>query len=139
MRIWDRAIQDDERVSRVRGAIAEVVYLGSMTQLLIDLKTGERVTVHELNDDLVTLPQIGDPVTVRWAAEHSYIVSVDDESSVGDREAVAKASEAVPQGEDGRRPRYCIIGSPAARSHPMPPRPRLTPASELPAGGAGER
>ena len=97
MRIWDRATPDDERVSRVSGAIAEVVYLGSMTQLLIDLKTGERVTVHELNDDLVTLPQIGDPVTVRWAAEHSYIVSVEGESSVGDHEPVAKAAEAAPQ------------------------------------------
>jgi spermidine/putrescine transport system ATP-binding protein len=97
MRIWDRTAPDDERVSRVTGAIAEVVYLGSMTQLLIDLKTGERVTVHELNDDLVTLPQIGDPVTVRWAAEHSYIVSVEGEATAADREPVAEASETAPK------------------------------------------
>jgi spermidine/putrescine transport system ATP-binding protein len=73
MRVWGDP--DGERISRVRGTIAEVVYLGSMTQLIIDLKTGERVTVHELNDDLKgALPQIGDPVLVQWAAESSFII-----------------------------------------------------------------
>ena len=73
MRVWGDP--DGERISRVRGTIAEVVYLGSMTQLIIDLKTGERVTVHELNDDLKgALPEIGDPVLVQWAAESSYVI-----------------------------------------------------------------
>ncbi len=73
MRVWGDP--DGERISRVRGTIAEVVYLGSMTQLIIDLKTGERVTVHELNDDLKgALPEIGDPVVVQWAAESSYVI-----------------------------------------------------------------
>jgi spermidine/putrescine transport system ATP-binding protein len=72
MRVWGQP--EGERISRVRGTIAEVVYLGSMTQLIIDLRTGERVTVHELNDDLKgALPQIGDPVLVQWAAESSYV------------------------------------------------------------------
>lgn len=73
MRVWGQP--DGERISRVRGVIAEVVYLGSMTQLIIDLKTGERVTVHELNDDLTgELPQIGDSVIVQWNAESGFVV-----------------------------------------------------------------
>jgi len=79
MRVWGDA--DSDCMSRVRGTIAEVVYLGSMTQLIIDLKTGERVTVHELNDDLTgALPQIGDEVVVKWAAESSFVI--DDAGAV---------------------------------------------------------
>jgi len=79
MRVW--GAPEGERASRVRGTIAEVVYLGSMTQLIIDLSTGERVTVHELNDDLKgALPAIGDPVRVQWAAESSF--AIDDASAV---------------------------------------------------------
>jgi len=79
MRVWGDP--DGERISRIRGTIAEVVYLGSMTQLIIDLKTGERVTVHELNDDLKgALPQPGDPVVVQWAAESSFVI--DDDGAV---------------------------------------------------------
>jgi spermidine/putrescine transport system ATP-binding protein len=73
MRVWGDP--DGERVSRVHGTIAEVIYLGSMTQLIVDLKTGERVTVHELNDDLKgALPQIGDPVLVQWAADSGFVI-----------------------------------------------------------------
>jgi spermidine/putrescine transport system ATP-binding protein len=74
MRVWGEA--EDERTSRVHGTIVEVVYLGSMTQLTIDLVTGERVTIHELNDDLKgALPVIGEPVLVKWAADHSFVIS----------------------------------------------------------------
>jgi spermidine/putrescine transport system ATP-binding protein len=86
MRVWGDP--DGERISRVRGTIAEVVYLGSMTQLIIDLKTGERVTVHELNDDLKgALPQSGDPVVVQWAAESSFVI--DDTGAVNVAAATA--------------------------------------------------
>ena len=86
MRVWGEP--DGERISRVRGTIAEVVYLGSMTQLIIDLKTGERVTVHELNDDLKgALPQIGDPVVVQWAAESGFVI--DDAGAVNVAAATA--------------------------------------------------
>jgi ABC-type Fe3+/spermidine/putrescine transport system ATPase subunit len=79
MRVWGDP--DGEGMSRVHGTIAEVVYLGSMTQLIIDLKTGERVTVHELNDDLKgALPRTGDPVVVQWAAESSFVI--DDTAAV---------------------------------------------------------
>jgi len=76
MRIWGDA--DGERVSRVQGKISEVVYLGSMTQLIVGLATGESVTIHELNDDLKgALPAIGDSVVVTWGAESSFILRDD--------------------------------------------------------------
>ena len=81
MRVWG---DDAERTSRVTGAIADVVYLGSMTQLIVALKTGEKVTIHELNDDLKgALPAVGDRVVVRWAAEHGLLVTGDDTAPSG--------------------------------------------------------
>ena len=72
MRVWG---DEDERASRVAGTIVDVVYLGSTTQLIVALKTGDRVTIHELNDDLKgALPAVGDRVVVRWAAENSFII-----------------------------------------------------------------
>ncbi len=73
MHVWGEA--EGEWTSRVHGTIVEVVYLGSMTQLIIDLVTGERVTIHELNDDLTgALPVGGDPVVVKWAADSSFVI-----------------------------------------------------------------
>jgi spermidine/putrescine transport system ATP-binding protein len=80
MRIWGEA--DGEQLSRVGGKISEVVYLGSMTQLIVRLATGESVTIHELNDDLKgALPAIGDSVVVTWAAESSFILRDDADLS----------------------------------------------------------
>ena len=83
MRVW--GYPDGERVSRVHGTIAEVVYLGSMTQLIIDLCTGERVTIHELNDDLKgALPAIGDPVVVQWAADSGFVLEDADAINIAE-------------------------------------------------------
>ena len=35
-----------------RGTVTDVVYLGSVTQLIVILRTGERLTVHQLNDEV---------------------------------------------------------------------------------------
>jgi ABC-type Fe3+/spermidine/putrescine transport system ATPase subunit len=59
----------------VSGTIADVVYLGSLTQLLIDLRTGERLSVHRLNDEIsAEEPRPGDRIVLHWAAEHSYVI-----------------------------------------------------------------
>jgi spermidine/putrescine transport system ATP-binding protein len=64
------------RDSRVRGTVTDVVYLGSVTQLIVLLPTGERLTVHRLNDEVgATEPTPGQPVELRWAAEHSYVIA----------------------------------------------------------------
>jgi spermidine/putrescine transport system ATP-binding protein len=59
----------------VDGTVAEVVYLGSTTQMIVELPTGERLAVHRLNDDMAGAdPAGGDRVTLHWAAEHSFVV-----------------------------------------------------------------
>ena len=65
----------DDRASYVGGTVVDVVYLGSITQLIVLLQTGERLTVHQLNDEVGAVdPRPGEQVMLRWAAEHSYIV-----------------------------------------------------------------
>jgi spermidine/putrescine transport system ATP-binding protein len=65
----------DDRASYVGGTVIDVVYLGSITQLIVLLRTGERLTVHRLNDEVGAIdPRPGETVMLRWAAEHSYIV-----------------------------------------------------------------
>jgi spermidine/putrescine transport system ATP-binding protein len=63
------------RASHVGGTVVDVVYLGSVTQLIVLLGTGERLTVHRLNDEVgAEEPRPGAQVTLHWAAEHSYVV-----------------------------------------------------------------
>jgi spermidine/putrescine transport system ATP-binding protein len=65
----------DDRASYVGGTVVDIVYLGSITQLIVLLRTGERLTVHRLNDEVGAVdPRPGETVMLRWAAEHSYIV-----------------------------------------------------------------
>lgn len=64
-----------ERSSQVSGIVAGVVYLGSVTQLMVVLRTGERLSVHRLNDEVGTMePRPGERVVLHWSAEHSYVI-----------------------------------------------------------------
>jgi spermidine/putrescine transport system ATP-binding protein len=64
-----------DRACHVGGTVVEVVYLGSVTQMIVLLRTGEQLTVHKLNDEVgAEDPRPGEQVMVHWAAEHSYIV-----------------------------------------------------------------
>jgi spermidine/putrescine transport system ATP-binding protein len=60
--------------SLVRGTVVETVYLGSLSQTAVELVTGERLVVHELNDDERPAPEPGDTVTVSWHARHSLLL-----------------------------------------------------------------
>jgi spermidine/putrescine transport system ATP-binding protein len=61
--------------SRVHGTVGEAVYLGSMTQVIVELPTGERLVVHRLNDRLDgDEVQAGDRIVLHWAAEHSFVI-----------------------------------------------------------------
>ena len=65
-----------DNASSVGGRISDVVYLGSMTQIIVDLATGDRLTVHRLNDETATTdPKVGDTITLHWAAENSFVVA----------------------------------------------------------------
>jgi spermidine/putrescine transport system ATP-binding protein len=63
--------------ARVHGTVTEAVYLGSMTQVIVELPTGERLVVHRLNDRLEgDEVQAGDRVVLHWACEHSFVIPV---------------------------------------------------------------
>ena len=65
-----------------------------MTQLIVLLRTGEKLTVHRLNDEVgSTDPRPGEQVTLHWAAEHSYVVgsSLEPGITANDTEATARA------------------------------------------------
>jgi spermidine/putrescine transport system ATP-binding protein len=77
-----------DRATHVGGTVVDVVYLGSVTQLIVLLPTGERLTVHRLNDEVGGEdPRPGQQVTLHWAAEHSYVVG----SEAGAAEIAANA------------------------------------------------
>jgi len=59
--------------SSVSGVVTDVVYLGSMTQLMVELRTGEHLVVHRLNDEGAD-PTVGERVVLHWAADHSYVI-----------------------------------------------------------------
>jgi spermidine/putrescine transport system ATP-binding protein len=61
--------------SVVSGTIVDVVYLGSLTQFIVDLPTGDRLSVHQLNDEVDAVePRPGERVLLQWAPEHSYVI-----------------------------------------------------------------
>jgi spermidine/putrescine transport system ATP-binding protein len=60
--------------SRLRGTIAQVVYLGTLTQFHVDASTGTRVTSHRLNDEAIASLEAGDPVVLTWAQEQGAIL-----------------------------------------------------------------
>jgi spermidine/putrescine transport system ATP-binding protein len=87
----------DARASQVSATVSDVVYLGSLTQMIVQLKTGERLTVHRLNDEVGAIePRPGDVVTLRWAAEHSYVIG-----SNGTDPAIAPAAVAERNDREG--------------------------------------
>lgn len=64
------------RSSRIGGTLVDVVYLGSMTLLIVELPTGERLSVHRMNDQVEARdPRPGDRVVLQWAADHSFVIA----------------------------------------------------------------
>jgi spermidine/putrescine transport system ATP-binding protein len=64
-----------DRDTAVEATVVDVVYLGSVTQLIVELLTGERLMVHRLNDEVGAVdPRPGDRIVLRWAAEHSFVI-----------------------------------------------------------------
>ena len=93
---WIKLVSGDAgpRASHVGGTVIDVVYLGSVTQLIVLLRTGEKLTVHRLNDEVgSTDPRPGEQVTLHWAAEHSYVVgsSPESDTTANDTEMTARA------------------------------------------------
>jgi spermidine/putrescine transport system ATP-binding protein len=60
--------------SRVPGKVVEQVYLGSLSQTVVEIVTGERLIVHALNDDERPALEPGEEVVLSWQARHSLIL-----------------------------------------------------------------
>jgi spermidine/putrescine transport system ATP-binding protein len=73
VKIANGHVPDD--CSLIGGTVEDIVYLGSMTELIVRLTTGEALTVHHLNDDeFQARADVGDQVTLQWRLEHSYVI-----------------------------------------------------------------
>ncbi len=65
---------EPEADSRVRGTVANVVYLGTLTQFHVDAQHGERLVVHRLSDEGATAIDRGDEVTLAWDSADAAIL-----------------------------------------------------------------
>ncbi|MGZ4109846.1 MAG: ABC transporter ATP-binding protein [Actinomycetota bacterium] len=64
----------EQHPSRISGTIAQIVYLGTLTQFHVDTGLGKRLIVHELSDASVTSAREGDAVTLTWAREDAAVL-----------------------------------------------------------------
>ncbi len=72
----------EEPATRVAATVRDVLYLGSMTQYIVDVVTGDRLVVHRLNDEVRRRPVVvGDQVTLSWAADHSFVIGTADSAA----------------------------------------------------------
>jgi spermidine/putrescine transport system ATP-binding protein len=60
--------------SRVTGKVAQVVYLGTLTQFHVDTRIGKRFVVHRLSDEGTAGVAEGDTVTLTWTREDASIL-----------------------------------------------------------------
>lgn len=62
-----------ESENAIKGQVAEIVYAGSETRLLVDAETEERVTVRLLPGK--PLPKLGENITLSWKPEAAVLVT----------------------------------------------------------------
>jgi spermidine/putrescine transport system ATP-binding protein len=65
---------EPDAVSRVRGRVSQVVYLGTLTQFHVEASSGERLVVHRLSDEGAGSIGAGDDVTLAWDREDAAIL-----------------------------------------------------------------
>jgi spermidine/putrescine transport system ATP-binding protein len=66
VRIESPAAADNGRGSRIRGEIALIVYLGTLTQFHVDTSVGTRLIAHRLSNDLAAEVREGEQVVLAW-------------------------------------------------------------------------
>jgi spermidine/putrescine transport system ATP-binding protein len=67
--------------SRLSGTVAQVVYLGTLTQFHVDTAAGRTFVVHQLSTEGSDAIDAGDEVTLTWPVEDSSILRVGVEAS----------------------------------------------------------
>jgi spermidine/putrescine transport system ATP-binding protein len=60
--------------SRISGRVVEQIYLGSLSQTVVEVRSGEQLTVHELSDDEAAALAPGEQVVLSWQEQHSLVV-----------------------------------------------------------------
>jgi spermidine/putrescine transport system ATP-binding protein len=63
--------------SKLAGTIAQVVYLGTLTQFHVDTSIGKRLVAHRLSDDRFATVGDGDRVTLEWDPDDASILRHD--------------------------------------------------------------
>jgi len=75
VRIEPAGARAPERASRLGGVIAQVIYLGTLTQYHVDTGPGIRIVSHRLNDESTAGLESGNPVLLTWGTEHATVLS----------------------------------------------------------------
>jgi len=76
-----------EDCSRVRATVIDTVYLGSMTELHVELPHGERLSVRSTDVEALDGHDPGDELTLYWRSRHAWVV--------GDAEAPERATSSA--------------------------------------------
>ncbi len=63
--------------SRLTGKVAQVVYLGTLTQFHVDTRIGKRLVVHRLSDEGTAGVVEGDTVTLTWGRDDASVLRED--------------------------------------------------------------
>jgi spermidine/putrescine transport system ATP-binding protein len=71
--------------SRISGRVVEQIYLGSLSQTVVEVAGGERLTVHELSDDEAAALEPGAEVQLSWEEQHSLVVEEKRNNQGGER------------------------------------------------------
>ena len=61
--------------STVEGTVAELVYLGGLTQFHVDTRAAGRLISHRMDDEVASALEPGKHVTLTWPAEHAYVLA----------------------------------------------------------------
>ena len=61
--------------STVEGTVAELVYLGGLTQFHVETSAAGRLVSHRMADEIAAALEPGTRVTRTWPAEHAYVLA----------------------------------------------------------------
>jgi ABC-type Fe3+/spermidine/putrescine transport system ATPase subunit len=61
--------------SIVEGTVAELVYLGGLSQFHVDTGAAGRIVSHRMDDEVAASLGPGKRVTLTWPAEHAYVLA----------------------------------------------------------------
>jgi spermidine/putrescine transport system ATP-binding protein len=61
--------------STLEGTVAELVYLGGLTQFHVDTPGAGRIVSHRMDDEAAARLEPGKRVTLTWPAEHAYVLA----------------------------------------------------------------